>query len=244
MKRFLYVVIAAASALWFGSRLVVADAPSGMPDFASMDKQVLVVMCQQLWARVQSQDKLIAELEAKAASDGGGGDEDEDAAGSSDGTWVVKIVSNTEPDLTTLESQLETARADIDTQNEALQSAQRTLNTVLAKGEYGSETNRQGYRRDERVNAEGAVRRAQGQITGARAKVNQLQQQIESARHARTIVGMSEDAKPVKIVARGVYSALGASLTEGQTYVVVGRGVEAGSGITIYIKSADLRRAE
>lgn len=211
------------------------------PDFASMDKATLVVMCQQLWARVQGQQKLIAEYEAKSAASPSDSPADDDApAGSADGVWTVKVTSNQEPDTSGISAQLKAAQDSLNSANERVASAQKALNNVLSKGEYDRDHRRYGYQREERANAEAALQQTRSQANVAKMDVTRLQRQLDGARKTRTIIGVTDDGRAAKLIARGAYAGIASTIKEGSNYTVSGRGIDNGGTLTIYIKAADI----
>jgi len=131
----------------------LAEAPEKKqaPDFASMDKDVLVVMCNQFWNRIILLEEKITSLEQRigagvGAVDGTGVAVDGETTVIENGSWAIKIVDNSEPDIKPLQYKIQVERnklPDIDTR---LQQANVALSNLVSKGPYHAKMNRYGYR--------------------------------------------------------------------------------------------------
>ncbi len=236
MKLALYAVVAAAI---FATCASSADdeAAAEKPDFESLDKAVLVLLCNNMYNRIQQLEKENAALRARLAGQSGSIDAkgDEDLSAVDDGTWVVTIVSNTPTDTESIERQLEAAKRKLNSGvlsiKDQLRQAERRLAGV-----------REQHRKGNTSQSIDAARRAVNDLkrdrTAVMREISQLEDQLRKANNYREINATLDDDRPVVLIARGVFAGVANSLEPSKTYRVSGRGNLADGGGQIFIKSA------
>lgn len=190
------------------------------------------------------------EAEVESLKQGGATDDDESAAG--DGMWTVKIASNSEPDTSDLEKQLSAEKAKLSDKVQGKQrikgldsrvgdAQKRVTDMESATEKYwdnGKQKTRDKYSSRDISAARVEVRKIEAERRTVQTNINRLEDQIRRTKSERQITGMTDDGKPVIIVARGVYFDAGTQLVEGETYQISGRGVFTDTSGKIFIKSA------
>lgn len=199
---------------------VRADAP---PDFAAMDRDTLVMLCERQYLEIQ---RLRAEL-AQTGPDS--------PAAVGDGSWVVTITSVNVPDPAPHKARIDALRERIDgTPNpatgqrsggitERIRDAEAVLAEVTKRGKWRSTSNPDGYTRRELNNATAPVRAAQNEKRAAEYDIRGLEQAIQREAGTVTAHGTTPGGEPVLVIAKGIYVTVGRSLVVGQTYTVTGR---------------------
>lgn len=236
-------------------------------DFASMDKAVLVILCENQNNEIQRLREEIEELKAQLAGDTGGSEviKRGDITLIDNGSWDVTVTDVKEVDVTPYQDEIRELRIRLDGEiidsayrapgqqtdgvEDRLRQAEQDLQDMMKRGKYknrvnssgntiSSSSNLDGYTDRELNEAKAAVRRLQGEKNGIDRKIMQLERRIEAERNTITALGMTSDGVPVTLIAKGVYVSVGKSLVPDETYTVVGRGEFDQHSGEITIKSA------
>jgi hypothetical protein len=234
-----------------------SDSAPPTPDFAAMDQDVLVVMCQQLWARVQTLEGEVAQLKsrigAEAGAVGGGGAVNDDLVAVAEGSWTVKIVSNPEPDVSQLQSRIAVEQAKITGNpqpgstvtniNSRLDKARANLAETLAKKSGYEDSDghwrpTRGYTDAELAACKRNIATIETEKRVAEQNIRQAEEQIRKLQSTRDLMAVDDAGLPVTIFARGISYQLATTLQEGQRYIITGRGSFTPAGGKVYLKTA------
>jgi hypothetical protein len=242
------------------------------PDFASMDKAVLVILVENQYNEIARLREEIEDLKAQVAGEHGGSEAviSGDVTAIPDGSWVVTITDVSMPDVTHLQQEIEDLRNRLEgkiihggyrtegqqTGVEArLRQAERDLQTMMSRGKYKNlvdssgrtipgSSNLNGYTDKELNDAKSAVRRLEGEKRGIDRKILDLERRIEAERNSINAQGVTKEGLPVTLSAAGVYASVGRTLQPDSTYTVTGRGVFGPTSGEITLKTAVLQATE
>ena len=253
------------------SLAIVKANESGKPDFASFDKDVLVILCENQYNEIQRLREDIEDLKSQIAGEHGGSEATivGDVTSIPDGSWQVTINSVIEPNIDSYQAEIDDLRARLDGQivqgtyrrpghqtdgvEDRLREAEQDLQELMKRGKYknrvssdgntiASSSNLRGYTASELADAKAAVRRLRGEKNGIDRRISELQRRIDVERNSVTAQGITDDGTPVTIEAPGVYGVVGKSLQEGNTYLITGRGVFSETSGKITLKTATLQQ--
>lgn len=263
---------------WIASVLVIVTCATGVrgeeaekPDFASYDKAVLVILCENQHHEIQLLREEVEDLKKQIAAGHGGSKATVtgNVTSIADGSWVVTLNSVVKPDTTGLEAEVARLREELHGQattrntsgqyvgssiDAKLTEAKRREQAVLAKGKYkkvvrhSGETvrnagNPNGYRDAERREATAAVTSLERQKKAAERKILDLERRIEIERNSVSAHGVTDDGVPVTLTASGVHAHVGRILEPNKTFTVTGRGVFDVASGKITVKTAVAVRA-
>jgi hypothetical protein len=239
--------VAVATATGTEAETTPTPATKPAPDFAALDKDVLVLMCENLYARVQQLEQVIKDLQARLGATQGGsvavvvGD----TVAVDEGSWLVTISNNPVPDIAPLQAQILTEDAKLPDINKRLKAAQTQLSVMQsAKERYktrkGNWKTRDKYDSSNMAPARKAVKEVKQDKRKVEIAVRKLKRQIEQMQSMRQISGVTDDGVAVTIIARGVYFNVGVALKEKATYQITGRGQIGKHTGKITLKNATL----
>lgn len=236
------------------------------PDFASMDKAVLVILVENQQYEIARLREEVEDLKTQIAAGHGGSEAVVvgDVTAIPDGSWVVTITAVSQPDIASLQQEVEDLRNRLEgkiihggyrtegqqTGVEArLRQAERDMQTMMSRGKYknlvssdgrtiSTSSNLDGYTDKELNDAKAAIRRLEGEKRGIDRRILDLERRIEAGRNAIDAQGVTDDGLPVTLSASGVYAHAGRSLQPDNTYTVTGRGVFGPTSGEITLKTA------
>jgi len=259
--------------LLIGSYLIVLACAAGVygeeaekPDFASLDKPVLLILVENQYHEIERLRAEVEALKVKIAAVHGGAEAVVigDVTSIDEGAWRVTIESVTATNVTPMQEQIVELRKRLEGQviyggynqpgqqtglEARLRAAEQDLQSLTSRGKYRhkvtnsghtihNDSNLGGYTDKQLNDAKAAVRRLKGEKQGIDRKILSLERRIEHERDNVTAQGVTDDGVPVTIKATGVYANVGQSLEAGKTYALTGRGQFNANSGKITVKTA------
>lgn len=242
-----------------------AAASDSPPDFAKYDKDTLVALCERMHARIADLERQLGETQAQLGSEHGGASAtvDGEMASVPDGTWLVKVVSNPDPDVSGLVSQLEAERTRLggaklerttshstthvvtgDGVEARLAKAQQDLNAAQSATERVYDRTDQRYEDRPKYSSKDLatlrmnVQQLEREKRTILQRINRLEREIEAAKSTRQIMAVTDNNVQVSITARGMAHSAGVAMQPGESYRITGKGHFSGSSGRIVLKTA------
>jgi len=235
--------------------------PADMPDYAAMDKEVLVLLIQNQHHKIQQLQAEIAKLEAVIAEKHGGADATVSGGVTriDNGSWVVRVESVSKTDTSAWEADIrrlnkrllgstdpQTGRR-LDGLDDRVDDAKKALASVQDRGKYKkvtshgnvdrSKSNLHGYTDKELADAKRAVGQAEREKGAVMREIKDLQRRVDVGRSSTTIIG-TVDGLPVTVIATGPSASAARIITGGNSYTIVGKGTFTSTEGEIVLRSA------
>ncbi len=159
------------------------------------------------------------------------------------GTWVVRITSNPQPDTDDLDQQLDVQRNRLTSIGHQLSEARQRFQEVSRTRHVWSsyydryEVNQQ-YSAEAIQDAKQAVEKLEQEKREVEANTVRLERKIAILKSVRVVAGEAEDGTPVQIQAKGTSAQIAADMTEGQWYRVTGLGRQSNGVLSIGLRTA------
>jgi len=155
-------------------------------------------------------------------------------------SWVVKVSSNTTPDTSGMQRNIDRAHVNMKTLETRLKRNERELIDLKRQKTWREESTRgksatlKGAVNDKKR----AIRKTRAEIGKEKSLARKMMREIRLAKNSRKINGITAEGEPVIITAKGSAAMTAATIRTGEWYLISGSGRIVGGVVRIGMTTA------